>query len=353
MKIKGEYFKRCMEATIFRASEGVLSIHSYAKDGSGIIRKLVNDADTDKTEEMTFFLTKSDADVVSSFKDLDVSFNEKTNTITFESAGTKCRFQNVQSIKEPEPPIKDAKPVFFTLAELKAAAAVADLDEKHPDNKGAGILVGTDSLITYDKQLSLYYRHNGGEGSGAADPVRIPVTAIKLADSGKTYNLRLSDKAVVLMADSEIIYSSVYPGYTLSFLDYDPKPAGNILIGKDHVKDFVNHIKMCSMFDQNVRITPDGDSLHIENYLNLENPRVYEANVPASSNIESYSMLLNARGMLKLLAALDVINGEDLTLLVDDKMVRVDSSNDFVVMAATLNAQNVQLKLKGEADGNG
>ena len=92
--------------------------------------------------------------------------------------------------------------------------------------------------------------------------------------------------------------------------------------------------------------------LRIENYLNLENPRVYEAAVPAASNIEGYSMLFNARGMLKLLAALDVINGEDLTLLVDDKMVRVGSSNDFMVMAATLNAQNVQLKLKGEANGN-
>ena len=348
MKVFGKYFKHCMESNIFRISGKSVRVHCWSIDGIGAYRVLANDADKGSQEEIEFFLKKSDADILCSFDELDVSVNEKTHSTTFKNGSTAIRFQNPADVSEPEPAIKETAMTSFSAEEFARAAALADKDNKDGGKTTAGVVFAKEDIMLYDAGLSLYYRRNGGADlNGPEKPVRVPTGMLKIiAGNLKDYAIRISEKLIVMMSDFEVVYSGTYAGYKPELVGYDPIAEGQIAFTE--AGDFMHHIRMCSAFAPLVKLTVENGVLKIENYLNNSDPRLYSTELPIETNIEKYSTLFSTKALTKLFTGLQIKDDEELVLRVNDKLLRADAEDRFIVIAATVDHDGTKLELKGE-----
>ena len=345
MKIKGSYFRRCMESNLFQIADGKINVHSFAKDGTGMFRVLNNDADPEDKETVEFFIKKSDADIISAFDELDMEVNEETNSIVFRSDKTVIRFQNQTSIQKPKPNIAETVLIKLGSEEFVKASALSEKDAKNMGNITAGLVFCRNGLMLYDSSLSVYYRYCGPDNCGPEVPIRVPVAILKLAEPKREYSIRLSEKLMVFMSESEILYSGVYAGHNAKMIGYDPKPDGTMTI--DDAASFMEHIRMAGAFNSLVRISIKTDLLTIENYLDNDDPRLYSAEMAVNTNIEEYSILINAKAMNHMFSGLEVNGSKPLVLGVNDTLIRSDEIDRYMVMAACSNPDNVKLKLKG------
>lgn len=348
MKVFGKYFKHCMESNIFRISGKSVRIHCWSIDGTGAYRVLANDADKDSQEELEFFLKKSDADILCAFDELEVSVNEKSHNTTFRNGSTAIRFQNPADVNEPEPVIKETAMTGFSAEEFARAAALADKDNKDGGKVTAGVVFTKENIMLYDAGISLYYRKNGGaDMNGPEDPVRVPTGMLKIITGNlKDYAIRISGKLIVMVSDFEVVYSSTYVGHKPELIGFDPIADGQIAFTE--ARDFMHHIRMCSAFASLVKLTVENGVLKIENYLNNSDPRLYSTELPIETNIEKYSTMFSTKALTKLFAGLQIKDEEELVLRVNDKLMRADAEDRFLVIAATIDHDGTKLKLKGE-----
>ena len=348
MKIKGSYFKRCLEQNVINVANGKIQIHSYDDQSHGIYRVIASECGP---EPFLFWVKGADAAIISNFNDLDMSLCKDSPMLEFKAEDANLHFVLPKNYHEDKPEIADVVETYVRVPELMKAVSIADKDDKQITNKACGILFSTDGFSIYDDKNSLYYRYIGNKNE-LVSPVRVPVYALKLIDSAKEYQVCVGKKSFVLKAEDEIVYSSVYEGYVPAMVAYDPKPAG--MIELENSGEFRRHIQIAEAFGNLVRIEVSGDSMHIENYLNNDDPRMYQADMPVKTNIEKYSMLWNARSILTMITKLQYDRMEKMQMFVDDRCMRINRIDRYMVTAATLNDENIKLQLKeteGKTDG--
>ena len=329
MLINSSVFSRALEINVYDFVPGEVRIHSFSKNGCGIIRRTAVHGCKDT---MRIVLAKNDADILARFHD-DLTLNKTGETIHCSSGSSRCSMQNITDQLLPKLKMANLIPVGITLEEFKKAADMA---------KKEGVQLSQNGCATSNSSHSYVYRLFRDLGS--IRPINAPVDALKLLNSDDHYLIYANDTFITFQSQTEIVYSNLYTKLVSNLDDFNPPAEGWIKI-KDP-EGFVNHMKYAAAFSDLVRLTVNGDVLALATDVVAQNPRKYSAEIRIESNLSKYCKAVDIENMLKCLGAIYPGRQDSIEIGVTNRMLKMENDNELAAVAIVKMLEDEEFELK-------
>lgn len=330
-KVKGSHFCRAMENNFIQISGGTIRIHSFDKNGLGLLRNEPNEF-KEAAEDLRFYLNKADMNVLTKFEDLDIKMTG--NTIHCKSGQSSFRLQNTTNVRELAPDMKDLTNLNIDLSDYSLAASFAG---KVPDD---GVLVFNTGITMFDSSDQFIFRQI--KELELAKMINIPTGILKLIDKTKPYMIMTNSKIVVLRTAGEIVYGPLFLKLTEQAVKFDPKPDGNMKIAS--AEEFIKHLKIASSFSPLVTLSIKDGILKIESGTGGTDERLYSASIAVVTNVAEYSKAFSTTGLLRVLDAIDAAG--ELTLQFNNRLILGRTEKRFSSISVTNFHDNIDMILQ-------
>ena len=335
-KVKGSHFCRAMENNFIQISGGTIRIHSFDKNGLGLLRNEPNEF-KEAAEELRFYLNKADMNVLTKFEDLDIQMTG--NTIHCKSGPSSFRLQNTTDVREMTPYMKELTNLNIDLSDYSLAASFAG---KVPDD---GVLVADTGITMFDSADQFIFRQI--KELELEKMINIPTGILKLIDKTKPYMIMTNAKIVVLRTAGEIVYGPLFLKLFEPAVKLDPKLEGHMKIFS--TEDFKKHIKLASSFDAYVTLSIKEKILTMESGVaGGTNERAYKTSMAVETNVAEYSRAFTAAGILRVLDAIDAAG--EITLYFDNKSIMGKTEKRFAIISGYNSHDNIDMILQEAMD---
>lgn len=337
-KVKGSHFNRAMEFNFITINQGTVRIHSFDKNGLGLLRNEPNEY-KEAAEDLRFFLNKADMNVLAKFEDLEISMNG--NTIRCLSGSSSFRLQNTTDMKELAPDMKDLVNLNIDLDTYALAASFAGKVEDD------GVLVAETGVTMFDSGEQFLFRMS--RAVDLAKMINIPTGILKIIDKSKPYMLMANEKVIVLRTAGEIAYGPLFLKLNEQAVKFNPQPDGNMKIFS--IEDFTKHLTIASNFSRLVTLTiKDGGTLQIESGAGGCDERLYKATMNVVTNVSEYSKAFSVSGLLRVLKAAEAAG--EFTLYFNNRLIMARNEKNFASISVTNFHDNIDMVLNGQEEKN-
>lgn len=331
-KVKGSHFARAMEFNFIQISQGTIRIHSFDKNGLGLLRNETNEF-KEAADPLKFSLSKSDMAVLAKFEELEITM--KNNTIGCTSGSSSFRLQNNTNIRELAPDMKEMKNLNISVSTYAEAAAFAGAI------KDDGVLVADSGVTMFDSSEQFLFRQI--IDTGIEKMVNIPTGMLKIIDKDKPYMLMANEKAAALRTSGEIVYGPLFLKLNEQAVKFDPQPEGLVKIF--NAEEFIKHLKISSSFSKLITLTIRGNVLCMESGTGGTDERLYTAQMNVESNVTEYSKAFTVGGILRVIEAIGGTSGE-LSLYFNNRLILGRGEDRFASIAVTNFHDNIDMALQ-------
>lgn len=335
--VKGAHFIRAMEFNFITISQGSIRIHSFDKNGLGLLRNEPNEF-KEAAEDLKFFLNKADMNVLTKFEDIEITMNG--NTIHCKSGPSSFRLQNTTDMKELAPDMKDLTNLNIDLDTYSLAASFAGKVEDD------GVLVAESGVTMFDSGEQFLFRLS--RAVDLAKMINIPTGMLKIIDKAKPYMLMANDKVIVLRTAGEIAYGPLFLKLNEQAVKFDPQPDGNMKIFS--AEDFEKHLKIASNFSKLVTLTIKDGVLNIESGTGGIDERLYKASMGIVTNVSEYSKAFSISGLLRVLDAMEAAG--EIVLYFNNRLILGRDGKNFASISVTNFHDNIDMVLAGQEEPN-
>nr|DAU39053.1 MAG TPA: hypothetical protein [Caudoviricetes sp.] len=339
--ISGKYFNRGLENNIAHLKGEKIYVHNFDGKELGIFRTEILEKETGEDFKMN--LNKHDYDLLSKFSLLDIK--KDAETIKCISGQSNFKFQNIKDMHEIIPDIKNLEDIDLDVQLFKKAAALV--------SKKDGVLIYPQGVCAYDKEMQFIYKYLCP--LNIKEQINAPTNLLQLMMSNAKYSVKANKTLIALQSEGEMIYSSLFVKTNENIAGFDPQIKGEITF--ENPEQFKDILKQASGFNANAYLKIEtkkggGAQMSIQTLIDGNDPRVYTSTINVETNIITYKRAFSIAGILKCMSAIET-NGK-LIFKVNDKLLRIDGTNEFVTIAGMRTPEDTEIiitdQLKGVAD---